>query len=195
MPQIPGMVFACKVLEILRPAPWASGFGGFIMPAAKKPNSHDPFAPARRSARLVPTQSVTVAVLDHGFPFAYGVVTNISETGACVMTDTRVGQGRIVTIRMSFYSHGDLLETAARIVWSDEEPGSPYGVPSAVLQGVQFTQLTHRKLLRLRDLLGSTEDFAQGAVTPEFEDLVSTLRQDLGKSGSKLRRDTNPDAG
>ena len=41
-----------------------------------------------------------------------------------------------------------------------------------------------------------SSDFVPGAVlavTPEFEDLVSALRQDLSKLGSKLRRDTYRD--
>ena len=101
----------------------------------------------RSSPRLTPRTPVTVAVQDGETSLAYGVVTNISETGACVMTDTTVGKGRIVMLRMSFYRHADLLETPARIVWSG----------------------------------------------PEFEDLVSALRQDLSKLGSKLRRDTYRD--
>ena len=149
MPQIPGMVFACKVLEILRPAPWASGFGGFIMPAAKKPNSHDPFAPARRSARLVPTQSVTVAVLDHGFPFAYGVVTNISESGACVQTG-KVSTRRGIHMMLSF-SNGEMLEASGRAVWS--KPLKADG--SQALYGIEFTGLSEGKRETLRSILDS----------------------------------------
>ena len=150
----------------------------------------------RSSRRLTPRKPVTVAMQDGETSLAYGVVTNISETGACVMTDASVGKGRIVMLRMSFYRHADLFETPARIVWSGPELDSPHGVPSAVLQGVQFTELGDLEVSRLRDLLDSP-DFVPGAVlsvTPEFEDLVSNLRQDLGKLGTKLRRDTNSDA-
>ena len=149
----------------------------------------------RSSRRLTPKKPVTVAVHVGETDLAYGVVTNISESGACVMTDASVGQGRIVMLRMSFYRHGDLLETPAQVVWSGPELDSPYGVPSAVLQGVQFTHLSGGESSRLQDLL-ATADFVPGAVlsvTPEFEDLVSNLRQDLGKLGSKLRRDTHRD--
>jgi len=145
----------------------------------------------RSNRRLTPRKPVTVALQDGETSLAYGVVTNISETGACVMTDTTVGKGRIVTMRMSFYRHGDLFEAPARIVWSGPELDSPQGIPSAILQGVQFTHLGDQEVSRLRDLLDSP-DFVPGAVlavTPEFEDLVSALRQDLSKLGSKLRRD------
>ena len=152
--------------------------------------------PQNRSIRrLTPRKPVTVAVQDGETSLAYGVVTNISESSACVMTDSTVVQGRIVMLRMSFYRHADLFEAPARIVWSGPELDSPHGVPSAVLQGVQFTRLGDREVSRLKDLLDSP-DFVPGAVlsvTPEFEDLVSNLRQDLGKLGSKLRRDTQRD--
>lgn len=150
----------------------------------------------RSNRRLTPRKPVTVAVHVGETDLAYGVVTNISESGACVMTDTTVGQGRIVMLRMSFYRQADLFEAPARVVWSGRELDSPHGVPSAVLQGVEFTHLDDREVSRLRGLLESP-DFVPGAVisvTPEFEDLVSTLRQDLGKLGSKLRRDTQSDA-
>ncbi len=117
----------------------------------------------RASRRLTPRKPVTVAVHVGETDLAYGVVTNISETGACVMTDTTVGQGRIVMLRMSFYRHGDLLKTPARIVWSGPELDSPQGVPSAVLQGVQFTHLSGGEATRLQDLLDSS-DFVPGAV-------------------------------
>ena len=150
--------------------------------------------PQNRSIRrLTPRKPVTVAVQDGETSLAYGVVTNISESGACVMTDSTVVQGRIVMLRMSFYRHADLFEAPARIVWSGPELDSPHGVPSAVLQGVQFTRLGDREVSRLKDLLDSPVPGAVLSVTPEFEDLVSNLRQDLGKLGSKLRRDTQRD--
>lgn len=147
----------------------------------------------RSNLRLTPRKPVTVAVEDGESLPAYGVVTNISETGACVVTDSTVGQGRIVLLRMSFYRHADLFEAQARVVWSGEERGA--GSSHAVLQGVQFTQLSDRELVKLRGFLDSP-DFVSGevsGVTPEFEDLVSALRHDLGRLGTKLRRVTNAD--
>ena len=147
----------------------------------------------RSSRRLTPRKPVTVAVEDGEASRAYGVVTNISETGACVVTDSVVGQGRIVFLRMSFYRHADLFETEARVVWSGQEKGR--SSLRAVLQGVQFTQLSDRELAKLRALLDSP-DFVHGEssrVTPEFEDLVSALRKDLGRLGTKLSRATDAD--
>jgi len=147
----------------------------------------------RSSRRLTPRKPVTVALESGDATRAYGVVTNISETGACVVTDSAVGQGRIVLLRMSFYRHADLFEAQARVVWSGEERGP--SSTRAALQGVQFTELSDRELLKLRGLLDSP-DFVYGEgshVTPEFEDLVSALRQDLGRLGTKLRRVTNDD--
>jgi hypothetical protein len=147
----------------------------------------------RSNRRLTPRKPVTVAVQDGDAALAYGVITNISESGACVVTDTFIGQGRIVLLRMSFYRQSDLFETEARIVWSEEEIKAMRSMSAAVLQGVQFTGLSDPEQSRLRKLLDSP-DFVPGAVvtvTPEFEDLVSTLRRDLHKLGSKLRRETD----
>lgn len=147
----------------------------------------------RSSRRLTPRKPVTVAVDAGEASRAYGVVTNISETGACVVTDSGVGQGRMVLLRMSFYRHADLFETEARVVWSGQERGP--SSTRAVLQGVQFTELSDQELTKLRGLLDSP-DFVYGEssrVTPEFEDLVSALRKDLGKLGTKLSRVTNAD--
>lgn len=147
----------------------------------------------RSNRRLTPRKPVTVAVEEGDAALAYGVITNISESGACVVTDTFIGQGRIVLLRMSFYRQSDLFEAQARIVWSEEEIKAMRSLSVAVLQGVQFTGLSDGEQSRLRTLLDSP-DFVPGAVvtvTPEFEDLVSTLRQDLHKLGSKLRRETD----
>src|SRR3970040_3017824 len=92
--------------------------------------------PNRSSRPWTPRKPVTVAFQDGETSLAYGVVTNISETGACVVTDSEVGQGRIVLLRMSFYRHADLFETEARVVWSGKERGTFTSLASRVLQSV-----------------------------------------------------------
>ena len=69
---------------------------------------------ARRSPRLVPAHSVTVAVLDDGIPFAFGVATNISEGGACVQTG-EVSTRRGIQVMLSF-SNGEMLDASGRVV-------------------------------------------------------------------------------
>ncbi len=135
---------------MLRPAPGASGFGGFIM-QAKKPKSLETFSPARRSPRLIPAQSVTVAVLEHGLPFAYGVATNISESGACVQTG-EVYTRRGIDMMLSF-SDGEMLEASGRVVWS--EPLKADG--SQALCGIEFTGLSEGKRETLRTILDAPD--------------------------------------
>ena len=117
------------------------------MQGEKKTKSLEPFAPDRRSPRLVPAQSVTVAVLDHGLPFAYGVVTNISECGACVQTG-EVCTRRGIHMMLSF-SDGEMLEASGRVVWS--KPLEADG--SQALCGIEFTGLSEGKRETLRTIL------------------------------------------
>ena len=53
---------------------------------ARKGNVNHDFV-SRRSGRAVPNTSVTVALLDENVPVAYGIVRDLSEIGACIMTD------------------------------------------------------------------------------------------------------------
>ena len=41
----------------------------------------------RRAARVVPPEPVTVTMENGRGPVAYGIVANISETGACLRSD------------------------------------------------------------------------------------------------------------
>ena len=120
------------------------------MQGAHETNALEPFAPARKSARLVPVLPVTVAVLDHGLPFAYGVVANISESGACVQTGD-VCSRRSIQLMLSF-SDGEMLEANGRVVWS--KPVTADG--SQALCGIEFTGLPEGIRETLRTKLDST---------------------------------------
>lgn len=72
----------------------------------------------RRAVRFVPRRAITVAVDDHGVPRAYGVVANISETGACVLTNGTFRVGERLTLQLSFAREPIPFETVGDIVWS-----------------------------------------------------------------------------
>ena len=57
----------------------------------------------RQAGRAVPTTSVTVALLEDNVPVAYGIVRNLSEIGACIMTNTVLRPGSSYQFRMSFF--------------------------------------------------------------------------------------------
>lgn len=114
----------------------------------------------RRSGRLVPSSSVTVALLEENLPIAYGVVRDISDAGACIMTNTNLNPGKAYQFRMSFFG-GEILEAMARVVWREmhrPNGSEPVGVP----HGIEFIDINDSNLKTLRRILQSGEFGAKG---------------------------------
>jgi hypothetical protein len=81
-----------------------------------------------------------------GASFAYGIVANISEGGACFQTSLIPRHGDIDLV-LSFYN-GEYVHTSGRIVWSDS-------VDEIATVGVEFTGLTDEGRRCLRSNFGS----------------------------------------
>ncbi len=109
---------------------------------------------ARRSPRFAPARSITVALLNPDPPFAFEVVINISEGGACVQTG-EVSAWSSVHMMLSF-CNGEMLEVSGRVVWS--KPLEANG--SQTLYGIEFTGLSEGKRETLRTILDSPAFFA-----------------------------------
>jgi hypothetical protein len=110
---------------------------------------------SRRTGRFVPSTSVTVALLEENLPIAYGVVRDISEAGACIMTNTSLNPGRTYQFRMSFFG-GEILEAVARVVWREiyrPDSSEPVGVP----HGIEFIDINDENLVNLRRILQTRE--------------------------------------
>ncbi len=110
---------------------------------------------SRRTGRFVPATSVTVALLEENLPIAYGVVRDLSESGACIMTNISLTPGRTYQFRMSFFG-GEILEALARVVWRESlrPNGSELvGVP----HGIEFTDINEANLENLRRILRTGE--------------------------------------
>jgi hypothetical protein len=108
----------------------------------------------RRSKRFVPKISVTVALLDNDLPMGYGVIQDISETGACIITDTPLQRDRDMRFKMSFYREG-MLAAGGRVVWS-ATTRNHLGNVRASRHGVQFTRLTKGERELLQRILESS---------------------------------------
>jgi hypothetical protein len=96
-----------------------------------------------------------VALVEENLPIAYGVVRDISEAGACIMTNTSLSPGRSYQFRMSFFG-AEILEAVARVVWRENHRpngNDPVGVP----HGIEFTDINHSNLETLRRILQSKE--------------------------------------
>ena len=107
---------------------------------------------SRRAGRFIPSASVTVALLEDNLPIAYGVVRDLSEAGACIMTNTNLNPGRTYEFRMSFFG-GQILEAVAKVVWreSQRQNAGQTGIP----HGIEFTDIQRGHLDNLRNILQS----------------------------------------
>jgi c-di-GMP-binding flagellar brake protein YcgR len=75
-----------------------------------------------RVVRIVPHEAITVAIENSGRGRSYGVVANISEGGACVLTDASFPVGESLQLELSFFREPQVVPATARIVWSSGNP-------------------------------------------------------------------------
>jgi len=146
--------------------------------------------PPRAVRRFIPKQSITVAVNEDGFPLGCGVVRDLSESGACLVTDLLLKRGWRVDLKVNL-NRLDVFETRGQVVWSGEGSNADGGVLGAVLHGVQFTGLPDAVRSRLKGLLITSEfDIAPTAIgaadrTP-FQEMLEDLQPDLDRLGNKM---------
>lgn len=151
----------------------------------------------RAAPRLAPRHSATAAVYAGREQLAYGVLTNVSQTGACIVTDSLFAAGADVNLKLSFYQQPELIETPARVVWNRVGADTEGHLQGLQLYGVRFTQTPEPEAHRLSQLLG-TEAFvtvydpaadasaSAPAYASEFERLQSALESDLDRLAERL---------
>jgi hypothetical protein len=111
----------------------------------------------RRAVRVVPRRAITVAVADGGLGHetgltrAYGVVANISETGACLLTNGVFGVGERLSLQLSFAREPVPFETTGQVVWTGAT--ADRGV---LRYGLQFGETPTRTKDQLRSLIASS---------------------------------------
>lgn len=149
----------------------------------------------RRIRRLAPKYSATAAVFRNSQQLAYGVVTNVSVTGACIVTDSRIVPGSDVELKLSFFQEPELYEIAARVVWNRRGGAREKGFEGLQLHGVQFSLSSALLRSRLHALLDSENfiDVYRPSAT-EFDVLQNALSTDLAELGSKISRTTDGDS-
>jgi len=145
----------------------------------------------RTIRRMEPKHAATAAVSRDSQQLAYGVVTNVSVTGACIVTDSRMDPGSDVDLRLSFYQQPNLYEIRARIVWNRRGGTREKGFEGLQLHGVQFTLSSALQKLRLHALLEGEdfEDVFRPSAT-EFDVLQNALSGELAELGSKIHKTT-----
>ncbi len=155
----------------------------------------------RTIRRMEPKHAATAAVFRDSCQLAYGVVTNVSVTGACIVTDNRVTPGSEVDLKLSFYQQPRLYEIAARVIWNRRGGAREKGFEGLQLHGVQFAFSSALQKSRLHALLASKDfvhvfhpsatdfDFLRDALAGEFDELGSKIQKIfLGQHDHNRRR-------
>jgi Tfp pilus assembly protein PilZ len=114
--------------------------------------------PERHSPRIVPPAPITVAIEEDGGPLlAYGVIADISGSGACVWTDAHLAIGSTLHFRISFAHPPEVHELAGAVVWIRDDRNRTRN--NAFQCGIEWLGATQACRIRLRAL-------AQRAVPP-----------------------------
>jgi hypothetical protein len=149
-------------------------------------------------------------VFDGDLTVSRGTVSNISESGAFLITDRGLARGATVRVVLSEGRDG-LLDTQARIVWSADGL-DPHSEIVGSLQGILFSDLSplHRDALRRRlffaDVLQSgflekfppeEEELSYILIDPDIELLISDhafagASMDYENGIEEIRRELEP---
>ena len=105
----------------------------------------------REAVRIVPRSPITVAIQDAGVPFAYGVIANISEGGACIWTDVSLEPGHDVSLRLSFPRGSQPLDAQGIVVWCE-----PRGDERSRRYGLQWRDRSAARLARLKTVIAAS---------------------------------------
>lgn len=97
----------------------------------------------RKSVRVRPRAAITAAIEAFDDPFGFGVVTNISEGGACIWTDRVLRVGGALTVQLSFSGQDQPVPLECHVVWCGETPDSNYRY------GLQWVRPAGSQLRRL----------------------------------------------
>ena len=107
--------------------------------------------PQRARARIVPPNPITVAIDDENtLPLGYGVLANVSESGACVWTDGRLEPGAQLSLRVSFAQPAEVHDVAATVVWGED--GEDGGGHTMHRYGLRWYDASSACVLRLRQM-------------------------------------------
>lgn len=149
------------------------------------------FEVPRTIRRMAPKHAATAAVFRDSQQLAYGVVTNVSVTGACIVTDSRLAPGSDVDLKLSFFKQADLYEIGARVVWTRRGGAREKGFEGLQLHGVHFTLTSAMQKSRLHELLDSEDfdDVFRPSAT-EFDVLQNALAGELDELSTKMHKTT-----
>ncbi len=107
----------------------------------------------RKFPRLVPQNSIPVAIHDGQHGQAFGLITDISEAGCSFDTGVSYAAGSTILLRISFDREVEPFVTEAKVVWSQQQEGSTSGF----VHGARFSRLEEEQLKTLYAILRRPE--------------------------------------
>jgi hypothetical protein len=119
-------------------------------------------------------------------PPAYGIVSDISETGACIHSDRVHYRGQRLQLRIQFAAQAELFETQGRVRWIRPALAGENGMPGGALAGVEFHLPSTTSMSKLRRLLISPDFEFPDSGSRQFEEFLTAMRPFLLKLGALL---------
>ena len=120
-------------------------------------NGFESYTEKRKFPRQAPRNTLVLTLHDHRQLPSYGVINDVTESGASIANDYPLSTGHSVRLMIGFDQQSGPFETEARVVWS--RPG--FEVPGAVVQGpvhgLEFTDLSEGRRAELRELLEESD--------------------------------------
>jgi Tfp pilus assembly protein PilZ len=144
-------------------------------------------AEKRNFTRVRPRTVVSLAMYQgESIPPAYGIVSDISETGACIHSDRLHYRGQRLQLRIQFAAQPELFETQGRVRWIKPALDGENGVRGGALAGIEFHLPSTTSMSKLRRLLVSPDFEFPDSGGRQFEEFLSAMRPFLLKLGALL---------
>lgn len=124
----------------------------------------------RISPRFVPEDSVSATILDGDFHVVHGIVANLSESGASLVTNRCVGCGPDIEVKLTQNNHG-VFNSRAKVVWKSQGKARTKDVVG-VLLGVSFLEVSERQRKKMRHFLLSHDDHSVWHIHPAGSERV-----------------------
>ena len=143
-------------------------------------------AEKRSYSRLRPRSLVSLAMYQgERIPPAFGILSDISETGACIETDRILARGQMLQMRIQFNAQPELFEAQGWVRWTKPAFALNTGGGGA-LSGVELVVPSTHAMIKLRRILVSPDFEMPDAGSHQFEEFLEALRPFLKRLGGLL---------
>jgi hypothetical protein len=133
--------------------------------------------PTRVVGRFVPVEPVSAVLLVNESFLGYGVVSNISERGACLITNIMIEPQHKIRVKFTDGQRREFFQAQAQVVWSGEgmDPNSEI---VGVTVGITFHDLSDAQRKRIAEVLNNGSFHPVGELdSPEEREVLLPASQ------------------